>query len=114
MTLLGVLVFGTASVLALLYYYGADLPDYEQLANYEPPILTRFYANDGRMYAEFASEKRLFVPLKAIPQPVIQASLSSEDKNFYEHVGVDFMSIVSAAITNISRLQESKRPIGAS
>ncbi len=109
-----VVLIGSASGLLVLYYYGAGLPDYNQLAKYEPPILTRFYANDGRMYAEYAAEKRLFVPLDAIPSHVIQAFISAEDKNFYDHIGVDFMSIVSAAITNISRIQSSKRPIGAS
>jgi penicillin-binding protein 1A len=108
------LILGAAGGLAILYYFGADLPDYQQLAKYEPAVLTRFYANDGRMYAEYAYEKRLFVPVSAIPQHVIQAFISAEDKNFYHHIGIDPLSILSAAVTNISRLQEAKRPIGAS
>jgi penicillin-binding protein 1A len=101
-------------VLALFYHYGAGLPDYQHLAHYKPPIITRFYANDGRVFAEFAWEKRIYVPIKAIPKRVIQSFLAAEDKNFYQHSGIDIPSIISAAFTNIGRLADSKRPIGAS
>ena len=107
-------VIAVAGGFAILYYYGAGLPDYQQLAKYEPPVLTRFYANDGRMFAEYAAEKRLFVPLSAMPKSLSNAFIAAEDKHFYEHIGIDFGSIVAAVLTNISRIQESKRPIGAS
>src|SRR5207302_908779 len=75
-----------------LWYFGRDLPDYQQLAHYQPPIMTRVHAGDGRLLAEYATERRIFVPIQAIPKPVINAFLSAEDKNFYNHHGVDPVS----------------------
>ena len=72
-----------------IWHFGRDLPDYQQLAHYEPPIMTRVQAGDGRLLAEYATERRIFVPIGAIPKRVINAFLSSEDKNFYSHHGVD-------------------------
>ena len=81
--------------------FSHDLPDYQQLADYEPPIVTRVHAGDGRLLAEYASEKRVFVPIEAIPKRVIDAFLAAEDKNFYSHPGIDLLGIVRAAITNL-------------
>jgi penicillin-binding protein 1A len=100
--------------LAGLWYYGRDLPDYQQLANYEPPVTTRLHAGDGRLIAEYSRERRLFVPIEAIPKPVIQAFLSAEDKNFYEHSGIDPMGIARAVVQNVANLAQSRRPVGAS
>src|SRR6266851_5114847 len=97
-----------------LWYFGRDLPDYQQLAHYQPPIVTRVHAGDGRLLAEYATERRIFVPIKAIPKPVVNAFLSAEDKNFYSHHGVDPVSIVRAAITDVSRFRANRRPVGAS
>ena len=69
--------------------YGRDLPDYRQLAVYEPPITTRFYAGNGQILAEFAREKRVFVPVDAMPEKLKYAFMSAEDKNFLIHNGVD-------------------------
>ena len=97
-----------------LWYFGRDLPDYQQLAHYQPPIMTRVHAGDGRLLAEYATERRIFVPIQAIPKPVVNAFLSAEDKNFYSHHGVDPVSIVRAAITDVSRFRANRRPVGAS
>jgi penicillin-binding protein 1A len=97
-----------------LWYFGRDLPDYQQLAHYQPPIVTRVHAGDGRLLAEYATERRIFVPIRAIPKPVVNAFLSAEDKNFYSHHGVDPVSIVRAAITDVSRFRANRRPVGAS
>lgn len=105
---------GLIGTVLVFHHYGKELPSYTQLANYKPAITSRFYASDGCLFGEYAFEKRLYVPIDAIPPLVIQAFLSAEDKNFYHHFGIDPLSILSAAIHNISRLQESKRPIGAS
>ncbi|MBI3440726.1 MAG: penicillin-binding protein 1A [Proteobacteria bacterium] len=103
---------GVATVVSLLYYFGRDLPDYHALANYEPPIVTRAYASDGRLLAEFATEKRVYVPISTVPPRVIHAFISAEDKNFYTHPGVDIAGIVRAAVINVSHLH--KRKVGAS
>src|SRR6201993_3690459 len=97
-----------------LWYFGRDLPDYQQLAHYQPPITTRVHAGDGRLLAEYATERRGFVPTQAIPKRVSNAFLSAEDKNFYNHHGIDPASIVRAAITDVGRLRANRRPVGAS
>ncbi len=97
-----------------IWYFGRDLPDYQQLANYEPPITTRVLAGDGRLLAEYATERRVFVPIGVIPKRVVAAFLAAEDKNFYSHHGVDPISMLRAAVTDIGRWHSSRRPIGAS
>src|SRR6185295_18718085 len=82
-------LIGGGALLALLHHYGQQLPDYRQLANYEPPTVTRLHAGDGQLLAEYATEKRIFVPIEAIPRRVVEAFLAAEDKNFYTHSGVD-------------------------
>ena len=113
-TLLFLALLGGAGVLYLFYHYGRDLPDYRQLADYEPPTVTRLHAGDGRMLVEYATEKRVYVPVKAIPRRVVNAFLAAEDKNFYSHPGVDFISVARAIVTNVGNIARSKRPVGAS
>jgi penicillin-binding protein 1A len=105
---------GAGGVVYVLYEYGRDLPDYRQLADYEPPVMTRVHAGDGRLLAEYAIEKRVFVPISAMPRRVIQAVLAAEDKNFYSHPGVDFLGVARAVLTNVKNLGRSRRPVGAS
>ncbi|MBL8566200.1 MAG: penicillin-binding protein 1A [Hyphomicrobiaceae bacterium] len=91
----GVLLFlvGSAVVGFLIYRASQDLPDYESLAKYEPPVMTRIHAHDGSLIAEYARERRIFVPINTVPKLVIAAFLSAEDKRFYEHGGLDFQGI---------------------
>src|SRR6201997_1469371 len=107
-------ITGCGFVGVTIWYFGRDLPDYQQLAHYQPPITTRVHAGDGRLLAEYATERRIFVPIQAIPKLVINAFLSAEDKNFYNHHGIDPASIVRAAISDVGRLRANRRPIGAS
>ncbi len=104
-----------AAVVALaVWYFGRDLPDYQQLAQYQPPIVSRVHAGDGRLMAEYATEKRIFVPVSAMPPLVIHAFLAAEDRYFYSHPGIDPMSMLRAAIADISRIGTNRRPEGAS
>ena len=107
---------GAAGAVYLFWRFGQDLPDYHQLAHYEPPITTRVYGGDGRLVAEYALEKRAFVPIGVIPQRVRDAFLSAEDKGFYEHPGVDFMGVARALVINLRNkgLGADRRPVGAS
>ncbi len=98
----------------VLYQYGRDLPDYKQLAVYEPPLMTRVHAADGRLMYEYAREPRLFVPIAATPQVVINAFLSAEDKNFYSHPGIDVSGVVRAILTNLRNIGNTRRLVGAS
>ena len=101
-------------LLAVFWKWGQDLPDYSQLAKYEPPVATRVYAGNGALLAEFATQKRLFVPVKAMPPQLLHAFLSAEDKSFFTHPGVDPVALVRASLTNLAALGTGRRPIGAS
>lgn len=107
-------ILGAGGVLFTFYYYGRDLPDYKQLAVYDPPTVTRVHAGDGRLLAEYAIEKRVYVPITAMPGRVVNAFLAAEDKNFYLHPGVDILSVFRAIVTNLANLGENRRPVGAS
>jgi penicillin-binding protein 1A len=109
------MVAGAAvAVFVLFSYYSKDLPDYSYLKDYQPPILTRIYADDGRMMATIAEEQRIFVPIKAIPKRVIDAFLSAEDEDFYKHGGVDFSGIARAMLINLQNVGRDRHPMGAS
>ncbi len=101
-------------VLWVFWTYGSDLPDYHQLAQYEPDIATRIHAGDGALLAEYAIQQRLFVPVAAMPPRLIGAFLSAEDKAFYRHFGVDPLALTRAVVTNIRYLRSGRRPVGAS
>src|SRR5690349_22760784 len=94
-------VVGVAAAAGLLWHFSKDLPDYSQLQDYEPPVMTRVHAADGSLIAEYARERRLYVPIQAVPKLVIGAFLSAEDKNFYKHVGVDPEGLVRAVVANL-------------
>ena len=97
-----------------LWYFSIGLPDYKKLSNYQPPISSRVYSVDGKLIAEYAIEKRLFVPFESIPDRVINSFLSAEDKNFFNHPGVDAKGILRAIIKNIKNISQNKRLEGAS
>ncbi len=106
-------IVGAVAVTAVIWHYSKDLPEYSQLQDYEPPVMTRVHAADGSLVAEYAKERRLYIPIQAVPKRVIDAFISAEDKNFYEHGGVDITSIIRAAVTNIENYGK-RRPQGAS
>jgi len=101
-------------LLSTLWYFSIGLPDYKKLSNYQPPISSRVYSNDGKLIAEYALEKRLFVPYDSIPEKVINSFLSAEDKNFFEHPGVDAKGVTRAFLKNINNIISNKRLEGAS
>ena len=110
------LTCAAGAIAAWLVYahFSEGLPDYYQLASYDPPVVTRVYAGDGRLLAEYAIENRVFVPIKAIPKRVINAFLSAEDKTFYTHPGIDIPSVIKAAWINLINYGRDRRPVGAS
>jgi penicillin-binding protein 1A len=107
-------VLAVLTLFVVLYRFGAALPDVEQLQDYEPPVTTRIHAADGRLIGEYARERRLFMPLEAIPKPVIEAFLAAEDKNFYQHSGVDYLGVIRAVFDNIYNSIAGRRLVGAS
>ena len=108
--LITLLIFGFST----LWYFSIGLPDYKKLSNYQPPISSRVYSENGKLIAEYAIEKRLFVPFDSIPETVINSFLSAEDKNFFNHPGVDAKGILRALINNIKNVSQNKRLEGDS
>ncbi len=101
----GVFLFlaGAAGAAYFLWQVSKDLPDYEKLSNYKPPVVTRVHAGDGRLIAEFAKERRIYVPVQVMPKLVINAFLAAEDQNFYEHNGIDFRGVARAVFNNLTK-----------
>ena len=108
---IAVVVFFTFST---LWYFSIGLPDYKRLSNYQPPISSRVYSEDRKLIAEYALEKRLFIPYESIPEKVVNSFLSAEDKNFFNHPGIDAKGILRAVINNIKNIAQNKRLEGAS
>ncbi len=92
--------------------YSENLPDYEQLKNYNPIITTRLYAADGSLISEFSKEKRIFVPINRIPKHLINAFLAAEDANFYKHSGIDPLAIFRTSINNFIGLMKGDASMG--
>ena len=111
---IGIIVLVLVFLFSTLWYFSIDLPDYKILANYKPPISSRVHAGDGQLIAEYALQKRLFIPYESIPKNVINSFLSSEDKNFFSHPGVDAKSITRAVVKNLKNFFSKKRLEGAS
>ncbi len=96
-------ILGVMLSIALVFLaFTQDLPDYKELETYDPPVVTRLYASDGKLFAEYATEKRIFVSFNEIPKKVVNAFLAVEDKNFYSHKGVDYMGIFRAGLLNVA------------
>lgn len=106
------LIVGAGTVAGLFWHFSHGLPDHKQLADYQPAISSRLYAADGRLLAEYAREKRVFVPVAAMPKRVLEAFVAAEDQRFFSHPGVDFIGVVRAVIANVAN--PGKRPEGAS
>jgi len=105
---------GVAAVAGMFWHYSKDLPDYSQLQNYEPPVMTRVHAVDGSLLGEYSRERRLYLPIQAVPKHVINAFLVVQDKNFYEHGGNDYTRMARAAWAYIQKLGSNRRPQGVS
>jgi penicillin-binding protein 1A len=109
-----VAVVATVAVVIYVIRVTEDLPEYNQLAEYQPPVMSRVHAGDGMLIAEYARERRVFVPVDAMPPELIGAFLSAEDRNFYSHWGVDPAGMIRAAISNIDNIRAGRRLEGGS
>ncbi|MEH2547018.1 membrane carboxypeptidase/penicillin-binding protein [Bradyrhizobium sp. AZCC 2262] len=105
---------GVAGVAGAIWHFSRDLPDYSQLQDYEPPVMTRVHASDGALLGEYSKERRLYLPIQAMPKLVTNAFLAAEDKNFYEHGGIDFTGMARAAVVYAQNFGSNRRPQGAS
>src|SRR6202051_2630857 len=109
-----VFIVGGAGGARLLWHFSQGLPDYSQLQDYEPPVMTRVHAADGSLLAEYANQRRLYLPIQAIPKLVTNAFIAAEDKNFYQHPGIDIYGIARAGMLYVQNYGSSRRPQGAS
>ena len=109
-----VFVVGAVGFTWAVWHFSKDLPEFSQLQDYEPPVMTRVHASDGALVAEYARERRLYLPIQAIPKRVFDAFTSAEDKNFWEHGGIDLLGIARAVVNNIEQYGTGRRPQGAS
>jgi len=107
-----VVIVGAGIVGGLFWHFSHGLPDHKQLADYQPATVSRLYASDGRLLAEYAREKRVFVPVAAMPKRVLEAFVAAEDQRFFTHPGIDFIGVVRAMIANLTN--PGKRLEGAS
>jgi penicillin-binding protein 1A len=107
-------LFSTISLVAVLWAFSSNLPDYKFLKNYKPSVSSKVYSGEGELVNDFSTEKRIFIPYNAIPKKVINSFLSAEDKNFFSHPGVDAKGVLRAVVNNISNIISSKRLEGAS
>jgi len=108
------ILLGGVIILTVLWSFSNKIPDYKFLKNYKPPVSSKVYSGDGTLVADFSREKRIFVPYEAMPKNVINSFLSAEDKNFFNHPGVDAKGVLRAVINNFSNIIHSKRLEGAS
>lgn len=108
------LVLGLLGAALSVRHYSADLPHPRTLADYHPSTLTRLHANDGRLLAEFAAERRVFVPVDAMPELVREAFVAAEDQRFYTHIGIDPIAIARAMVQNLRNVGSGRRLVGGS
>ena len=112
--IIGISLISFSLIMIILWNFSNNIPDYKFLKNYKPPVSSKVYSGNGDLVSDFSKEKRIFVPYSSIPQKVINAFLSAEDKNFFSHPGVDAKGVLRATINNISNILTSKRLEGAS
>ncbi|WP_396595750.1 penicillin-binding protein 1A [Brevundimonas sp. R86498] len=91
-----------------------DLPDASELADYRPPTATRVYAGDGTLIGEFSDERRIYVPYEQIPTPLVEAFLAAEDRNFFQHGGIDVSGLGRAMFKNVFNAATGRRLEGGS
>jgi penicillin-binding protein 1A len=107
-------IAGLLMLYGIIQFYSRDLPDLKELEAYTPAVVTRVHAGDGKLLAEFASERRIFVPIGEVPPMVKNAFLAAEDQNFYSHKGIDPVAITRALLRNFQYIGSKRRPEGAS
>ena len=101
-------------ILSVIFYFSTTLPDYSSLKDYKPNVMTRVHASNGHLVKEYSREYRIFIPIDDIPNDIKEAFISAEDKNFYDHYGIDPLGILRASLYNVKNLIVNKRPQGAS
>ncbi len=101
--LLAGIVIPITVILGFYLLFVQELPPVESLENYSPPLSTQVYSADGELLAEFSGERRIWVSLQDLPQVLTDALISVEDKEFFDHWGINSIGIMRAALVNLKR-----------
>lgn len=112
--IIGCIVLAGLFIVPVFLYFSKDLPDYKQLLDYDPPTITRIYSGEGDLMAEIATERRIFKKIDEMPQLIINSFIAAEDKNYYQHPGIDLLSIIRAATHNLMNIGSDHNPVGGS
>src|SRR3954466_8837315 len=99
---------GVAAAAGLIWHFSRDLPEYSQLQDYEPPVMTRVHASDGARPGEYSKERRLYLPIQAVPKLVVMTFLAAQDKNFYDRGGIDFSGMARAAALDAQNYESNR------
>ncbi len=100
--------------IVVLWKYSSELPSYSKILEYKPELSSRLYSSDGVLLKSYHRKERIYIPIERVPSDLINAFLSSEDKKFYSHIGIDFVAILRAALSNILSFYNDEKLIGAS
>ena len=100
--------------LSILWKFSPELPSYNKILEYKPDLSSRLYSSDGILLKSYHRQERIFIPIERIPTDLKNAFLSSEDKKFFKHSGIDMLAIVRAGIINLISLFNDQKLIGAS
>jgi penicillin-binding protein 1A len=110
-----VLVLAFALAIGGYWLAARGLPSEDELAQFAPALPSTVRDIDGNILTSFTRERRIFLPYNEIPQRLVQAYISAEDKTFFEHGGIDYQGIAGAVFTNVESLVSgNRRPVGAS
>jgi penicillin-binding protein 1A len=106
----GLLFLGGAGALAGLYFVLLrDLPDLKSIDDYRPPLESQVFDRNGRPIGVYFVERRQLTPFASIPPHVVQAFVAAEDSTFFEHQGIDYKSILRAALVNLQAGGETRQ-----
>jgi penicillin-binding protein 1A len=94
---------GTGTVVGVLWVATRDLPTFDSFQDYQPSLVSRVYADNGKIIGQFFIERRLYTPIDQIPKALTQAVIAVEDTRFLEHPGLDIIGIGRAAWTNLKK-----------
>ena len=94
-------VAGIVLIAGVIFYFAKDLPNFNNISDYQPKLITKIYSENNQLVAEYAKEKRIYVKLEDIPEKIVKSLLATEDTKFYEHNGFDLKGILRAALKNI-------------
>ena len=93
---------GVAMIFFVAVLIFPSLPNIDRLSEYRPKQPLKIYSSDGALIAEFGEERREYISISTVPQKMINAIISIEDRRFFEHPGIDIIGVIRAALKNLT------------